>query len=580
MNKLFLIIIITLFSENLFAQKYIQHSAHKEQKLYYDSLAKFCPEEYKELIDNNIHLRKNKDNCNLKKLVFGWHPYWQNGSEDNYQWNLLSDLSYFSYEVDPLTGFPVGNAHNWETATVIDLAQANNVRVNLCVTLFENHAAFFASAASQQNLIDSLMVLIQQRNANGVNIDFELVPESEASNFNNFLVNLAQQFHSNIPGSQVSMALHAVDWNDIYDISLLKDYIDLFIIMAYDYYWPGSSLAGPSGQLYTMNTFNYNISRSISTYLYKGIPKEKLLCGVPYYGYEWQTESNNVPSSTLNSGVARTIKTIKNNTNGYYNEKNLNDNSMCSYYTFYSGGNWHQAWIDDAETMKYKYDVIQHQNLAGIGIWALGYDNGYTEMWDLIRNRFSDCNVSPCKYTIYDMGGPNHDYYDYEDYTFTIAPDDVSLLSLNFSEFSLEAGYDSLFIYDREDTTNASLIGGYSGTASPGYIEASGNAITLKFHSDGATVRSGWIAEWNCNPVNVETISDKKIKLFPNPANNFCQLSGILPEKAQIFDIKGKLLKEYVLKNTFNFSEFPEGIYIFKIFSQNKIYIKKIIIQH
>jgi len=297
---------------------------------------------------------------------------------------LIIRFIFFSYEVDYLTGDSV-NTHNWKTAAVIDSAQANNVRVNLCVTLFNNHAAFFANASAQQNLIDNLLTLIEYRNADGVNIDFELVPDSEAVQLNNFLVNLADQFHSSIPGSQVSIALPAVDWHNIYNIPLLRDYIDLFIIMAYDYYWPGSSIAGPSGQLYTMNTFDYNISKSIITYLYAGIPKEKLLCGIPYYGYEWKTESENVPSSPPAKGTARTIKTIKNNTSSYYDERKLNENSMCSYYTYYSGGNWHQAWVDTKKTMKYKYDVIQHQDLAGIGIWALGYDDGYSEMWDLLQ---------------------------------------------------------------------------------------------------------------------------------------------------------------------------------------------------
>ena len=572
------LLIFGILFYNVSAQKNTKYSIHKEQLKYYNFLAKNNPEQYKELTQSKIKLPENKDDCNLQKLVFGWHPYWVNGAEQNYQWNLLSDLSYFSYEVDPLTGDPL-TTHNWENASVIDDAQANNVRVNLCVTLFEDHAAFFASAASQQNLIDSLLTLVQSRNANGVNIDFELVPDSVATQFNDFLVNLAQQFHSNIPGSQVSIALHAVDWNDIYDIPLLKDYIDLFIIMAYDYYWPGSSLAGPSGQLYTMNTFDYNISRSISTYLYAGVPKEKLLCGVPYYGYEWKTESENIPSSTLNSGVARTIKTIKNNSNGYYDNKKLNENSMCSYYTYYSGGNWHQAWVDDAETMKYKYDVIQHQDIAGIGIWALGYDDGYTEMWDLIRDRFSDCSVTPCKYTIYDMGGPHRDHYNRESYEFTIAPDNVSLLSLNFSEFSLEAGYDSLWIYDGFNT-EAPLIGGYSGTTSPGYVEASGNALTLKFYSDGATVRSGWIAEWNCNPVSIETISeDNELIIYPNPSSDFIYFTE-KADKANLFDNKGNLLIQKINVSSLNVSGLTNGIYILKINSENKIAFKKLIIQH
>ncbi|NPA67027.1 MAG: T9SS type A sorting domain-containing protein [Chlorobi bacterium] len=576
--KKYITIILTFVSINIIsAQTYIPHSAHKQQKEYYDSLKIFSPEEYKTLTKSKIKLPENKDDCTLQKLVFGWHPYWQNGSEQNYRWNLLSDLSYFSYEVDPLTGDAV-TTHDWETAAVIDSAQANGTRVNLCVTLFEDHDAFFASASSQQNLIDNLLTLVQNRNADGVNIDFELVPEDQADNFNNFLVNLADQFHTNIPGSQVSMALHAVDWNDIYDIPLLTNHLDLFIIMAYDYYWPGSNLAGPSGQLYTMNTFDYNISKSVITYLYEGVPREKLLCGVPYYGYEWQTQDQYVPSSTLNSGVARTIKTIKNNSYGYYDERKLNENSMCSYYTYNSGGNWHQAWVDDENTMKYKYDIIQHQNLAGIGIWALGYDDGYTEMWDLIRDRFSNCSVTPCRYTIWDSGGPNHDHYNRENYTFTVAPDNVSLLSLSFSEFELEAGYDSLWIYDGYDT-DAPLIGGYSGNISPGYIEASGNALTLKFYSDGATVKKGWTAEWNCNPVNVETLSTGNFKIYPNPASDvvkFSETAGTI----ELVGIKGNIIKKYKNVSSVDISGIPEGIYILKISSQNNIIVKKLIVQH
>ena len=578
MKTIYAFILFMLFASNISAQEYIQYSAHKMQNEYFDSLAKFAPEDYKALTESKIKLQKNKDNSTLQKHVFGWHPYWENGSEQNYQWNLLSELSYFSYEVDPVTGYPL-DIHNWKTANVIDLAQANGVRVNLCVTLFNEHESFFASAASQQNLIDNLLTLVQNRNANGINIDFEGVPASEKDNFTNFLVNISDQFHTNIPGSQVSIALYAVDWSGVFDITVIKDYLDLFIIMGYGYYWKGSSYAGPTGQLFTFYNFNYNISKSINTYLNAGIPKEKLLCGVPYYGYEWKTSGENVPSSTTANGTSRTIKKIKDNSAGYYNTPLLNENSMSNYYTYYSGGNWHQAWVDDETTMKYKYDLIQQRDIGGIGIWALGYDDGYTEMWDLIRDRFSDNSVTPCQYTIWDMGGPKRNYYNNEDYTFTIAPDNVSLLSLDFSEFSLESGYDSLWVYDGIDT-NAELIGGYSGTTSPGFVEASNNALTLKFHSDGATVRSGWKADWNCSPVNVENISENNMKVYPNPANTFCTVSGIIPDKAQIIDINGKLLKQYNYENTLKVSYLPNGIYFLKIISGNKIYIKKLIIQH
>ncbi len=572
----FLILLITLYQTfTVNSQTNQNYSIHKNQSEYY---AKQFDITKVSIYENEIIHKKviNKE-CSLNNYVFGWHPYWSNNYEINYQWNLLSDISYFSYEVDPATGDPL-TTNNWENANVVDLALLNDVRINLCVTLFDNHSAFFASSASQQNLIDNLLTLVQNRNAHGVNIDFELVPDSESLNYNNFLVNLATQFHEEIPGSQVSIALHAVDWNNIYDIQLLKDYIDLFIIMAYDYYWPGSDIAGPSGQLYRMNTFNYTIPRSIAYYLHEGVPKEKLLCGMPYYGYEWNTDTDEIPALTTNNGIARTISTVKNNSNGYYSNKQTDPVSMCSYYNYYSGGTWHQLWLDDEETMQYKYDIVKQFGIAGIGIWALGYDNGFSQMWQLLESNFSDCAEVPSSHRIYDSGGPYREHFDYENYTFTIAPDNyIDYLAINFEEFELEANWDSLWIYDGSDV-NAPLIGGYCGTTSPGLIEASGGALTVKFYSDSWTVKQGWNAEWFCSPVKIENIDVDNIIVSPVPAENHIFISADEYQKAEIYNLEGDLLNVFFDKKT-DISTLKNGLYILKIYSENSISAKKIIVK-
>ncbi len=307
---------IFLLTEGSFSQEEINFSAHKNHKEYFDSLALNHPLEYEELTKiNKIEKINGSKECNLEKIVFGWHPYWRNGNEDNYQWNLLSDLSYFSYEVDYLTGNPL-TTRGWETVSVVDEALANGLRVNLCVTLFDDHTAFFANSGAQQNLIDNLLTTVQARNANGVNLDIESIPAEEADNLNNFLVDLANQFHNEDPNFQVSIALPAVNWSEKFNIELLKDHIDLFIIMGYAYYWSSSSYAGPTGQLYTMYNFNYNQSRSITYYLSEGVPKEKLVLGVPYYGRDWQTTGSSVPVSTVGNGTAVFLDDLKDNKNG------------------------------------------------------------------------------------------------------------------------------------------------------------------------------------------------------------------------------------------------------------------------
>ncbi len=485
---------IAFFPFFLHAQQHF--SVHKQQKEYYESFKCKSIQDYDQL--NNFRLMPKtpkSTSCTLEKIVFGWHPSWVGSAYLNYQWDCLSDLSYFSYEVNPNTGNAY-TTNGWETSAAIDSAQANGTRVNLCVTLFSDHTTFFANPSAQQTLITNLISLVQLRNADGVNIDFEGVPSSQSANLTAFMIDLCNQMHTVIPSSQVSICLYAVDWSNLFDVATLDNYVDYFTIMGYGYYYSGSSVAGPTAQLYTMSTFNYNLTKTITTYIAAGASKEKLVLGLPYYGQEWNTTVDTVPSATTSFVSARTYSFIRNNASGNYSNKKWESNSRNPYHVYYSS-NWRQCFFDDEVSLGYKYDMVNQRDIAGIGIWALGYDNGYTELWNLIEEKFTTCAYVPCSDTIYDMGGPAHDYYNDEYYSFTIAPSNAVSLSLDFLSFSLEAGYDSLWIYDGADTS-AALIGGYSGTNSPGYISSSSNALTLEFYSDGWTTAPGWQAIWQC----------------------------------------------------------------------------------
>jgi hypothetical protein len=104
------------------------------------------------------------------------------------------------------------------------------------------------------------------------------------------------------------------------------------------------------------------------------------------------------------------------------------------------------------------------------------------------------------------MGGPARNYYDSENYTYTISPTGATGLTLNFSSFSTEPNYDTLWIYDGP-TTASPLIGAYQGTASPGTITATGGALTIHYKSDNATVAAGYQAIWNCSVDNVAPVT-------------------------------------------------------------------------
>ncbi len=477
-------------------------SIHQEQLQSYN--AKGYDFQYYEQNNSPAQINSQvKNNCTLEKYVFGWHPFWSNGLQVNYNWDLLSDMSYFSYEVDASTGNAL-TTHGFLTAQAVTDALNNGVRVNLCVTLFSNHATFLSSASSRQTLITNLINLVQSRGAHGVNIDFESMSSSVSADYTSFMIDLCTQMHNQIPGSQVSIAMHAVDWSGFYDIPALVPHVDLFCIMGYDYYWTGSSNAGPNDPLYHFqNTYNYTLSKSTTYYLERGVPQSKLILGLPYYGREWEVNAHNLPASTTSNGTAVFYNTVKNNNSGDYDivNRNYEPESRSVYYNFFDGGNPVQCFISEEEELGERMEFINQRGLAGMGIWALGYDDGYTELWAEIQDHFTSCYEQSCTGTFHDIGGgPLKNYYDDENYTFTIAPDNAVSLDVNFTSFDVEQGFDYLYVYDGYDD-NATQIAGspFSGVNIPGSFTTTSGAVTFKFTSDGSTVGGGFEGTYSCS---------------------------------------------------------------------------------
>lgn len=493
---------LLLFSAVISFGQTTHTSIHQEQSEAYSKYNFASEKEWDALrVQENGSPFKTEKNispqaCVLQKRVYGWNPYWAGSAYTNYQWDLLSDLCHFSYEVDANTG-NAATTHGWATDAAVTAAQSNGVKVSLCATLFSNHATFLTNATSKQNFITSMINLVQSRGGNGCNIDFEGVPSAQSANFTSFMIDLCNQMHAAIPGSEISIALPAVDWSNVYDVNAMANYVDLFIIMGYAYYYGGSATAGPTDPLYNFVTsYNYTLTKSVTYYLNKNVPNSKLLLGLPYYGVEWPTSLSTIPSSTTGSGTSRFYNYVRNNASGNYSNPQWDADSYSVYYSFNSGGN-RQCFVNSAYSLGKRFDIVNQFGIGGIGIWALSYDDGYTDYWDKIKDKFSDCGSVPCTDTIFDMGGPNRNYYDNENYTYAIAPTGASTVSISFSSFDLEVNWDYLYIYDGPNTASP-LIGTYTGTNSPGMVTSSGNSITIRSTSDIATTNPGWYAVWNC----------------------------------------------------------------------------------
>jgi hypothetical protein len=480
------------------------------------------------------------------------------------------------------------------TDPVIDTALAQGVKVHLCVTLFSGHSAFFSNSVAQQRLIDNLISIINQRGIHGINIDFEAVPSSQGQNLTTFIQQLSSQLHTILPGSELSIATPAVNWSNTFDLPALVPWIDLFMIMTYDYYWGSSSLAGPVAGLWPLtSSFNYSTSRSITYYQSQGVSADKILMGVPYYGRDWPVASNTLPAQTTGSGTALTYRQIvgSGNNNYSYNNYYWDYRSYNPYYS-YQSGTWRQCFFDNTRSLGHKYNIVNRRALAGIGIWALGYDNGHEELWDLIEDKFTGMPAEACSDTLYDTGGPIWNYNNNEAYIETIETNHTGPLILEFNALSLETGYDSLWIYDGASVA-AELLLSLSGNDLPTYgnkntlvISTTSNIFTLRFKSEEQTTNAGYQLTWSCPTASLEESTEESsvVYVYPNPATDYLSIYNIenTPIEITVTDMKGIRKERLILSpgvTTISTKNYKPGLYSYSYIRNNQVVAGKFIIQ-
>lgn len=337
---------------------------------------------------------------NPEKEVFGWHPYWMKSSWENYPFELLSTISYFTYKVNPYTGLPDNPAQiqEWKTTAMIDSALQKNTKVLLNVSShgIKNNRLFLDDERTWERLIDSVIGLISYRNAHGVDLNFEEIPRLNRRDFNAFVKLFREKMDSRIARkTYLTLTIPAVDRREVFDIQTLQEYADYMIIMGYDY--NGNSMAEPAIAPLQSGVKNGNsLSKTVNYYLEHGINPETTILALPYYGSMWSGVLTNngtqVDASFERKVTYREIKElIDENAEGMKGQDlNLDPVSMTNYYDiYYRDDSNTQIWFDDDYTLGKKYDYALSNNLKGIGIWALGYDNGQKELWELIDRKFA-----------------------------------------------------------------------------------------------------------------------------------------------------------------------------------------------
>ena len=330
----------------------------------------------------------------LTHAVFGYLPDWKRNSAPPYfDYSVLSHIALFDFTVSTagtISGYPAGWPGDW--VNTMNTAHANDVKLIMCVVEFDDdniHAIINSSTASQ-TFYEEVESIINLYSLDGVNIDFEGPQTADrGAPMNSFMQGLTNYIHTHIgPEQEISFAGPAVNWSS-WDLPGLVDACDYVFIMGYAYWWNSSSSTGPCAPI-TGSTYNL-VQTLISTDRgYGGCDKSKLILGLPYYGNRWEVSYSqhatenattlNLPGSSIVYASARD-KFIT-----YGKQWSSRYEDTWTYYQ--SDEKWYQAWCNDAESLDAKEKLVFSHNLMGTGMWALGYDEEHTELWQILRDNF------------------------------------------------------------------------------------------------------------------------------------------------------------------------------------------------
>ncbi|WP_028471375.1 DUF6701 domain-containing protein [Neptunomonas japonica] len=111
------------------------------------------------------------------------------------------------------------------------------------------------------------------------------------------------------------------------------------------------------------------------------------------------------------------------------------------------------------------------------------------------ENMCSSVSTSAASGSLFDSGGSSGQYSSREDCTFLIQPSGASSVTLTFSGFALESGYDYVYLYDGTSASSPQ-IARLSGSAAGTYTANSG-AMLVRFTSDSSVTDSGFSATWS-----------------------------------------------------------------------------------
>ena len=312
------------------------------------------------------------------KICLGWHSIGGVGGNDTL-YSMVSGTK--GMNVIAPTWFSLtdenGSIRNFGTANYVTTAHNMGLQVWGVVDNF-NYANetgtaistlnMLSSTTSRQNFVRNVTDAAVSLGLDGINVDFEQLSSDCGPHYVEFIRELSIQCRNR--GLVLSIANYVpFNFNDYYRLDIQGQVADYVIIMGYDEHWHGSK---DPGSVASIGYVSDGLDRTLQE-----VPANKVVNALPLYTILWKTEGTDVTDEYI---------TMRNEAD-FMSRAGVTaewDEETCQNYAEWTSGNaTYQIWLEDAESIAVKLNMMTTKNIGGVAVWRLGY--GTQAAWELIN---------------------------------------------------------------------------------------------------------------------------------------------------------------------------------------------------
>jgi spore germination protein YaaH len=353
-------------------------------------------------------------------IVYGFLPYWNINKVELQP--ELTHLSYFALEVgadgqivtESLPGESEPGYRQLNSEDFFRLINDNNITKELVLSQFSSQKIeeLLNNPSAWLTLLEQIDALLLAYPFSGLNLDFEYQGEADdqlRQQFVNFIISIKQHLNQREEKINLSIDVYANAGNQskklLWDLVALETYLDYVVVMAYDFHRQSSPQAGPGAPLFGgQELWSSDINRLMKGF-FDQLPRQKILLGIPFYGYGWQTDSlepqaNTYPSTGFMVSYQESLD-LQNLTGRWQNCSNLEiywqEDALSPFATLICPKNEQKnndseeeieslnylVYFENTQSLQYKIDYAKQLEIAGVAIWALGYDGDNRNLWDI-----------------------------------------------------------------------------------------------------------------------------------------------------------------------------------------------------